>query len=237
MVKKNVRPRSAPATRSIIRKTTPRRTTPTTKSGLTSLIKRVSLGQVETKRSSKYQEGVDLMHNTTIYNLALLDTLQGDGNPDGANKYPGERIGNEIIAKALSFKFYLERQSSNASSHFKVIVFQYPAAGFSVNDGTFWQGANGAGANNIMRIIDTVAVNKIKILKQVILRPQQWYTRELSLYIPLGNKKIKYMDNNSQYPQGMNIGFAIVGCDKIADSTSTKIGELNYAWKLTYKDP
>lgn len=203
---------------------------------LTALIKRVSLSQVETKRSSDYGENNDMFHNVTIYKVNLLATNQGDGNPDGADHYPGQRIGNEIIAKALSFKFYLERQSSNVSTHFKIIVFKYPSH-FAINDGSFWQGANGAGANNILRIIDTVATNKITIVKQIIVRPTITQTKELNFYVPLRNRKVVYQDNNHSYPKDFNFGFCIVGCDKIGDNANTKIGELNYAWKLTYKDP
>jgi hypothetical protein len=200
------------------------------------MIKRVSLAQVETKRSSDYGENNDLFHNVSIYKINLLATSQGDGNPDGANHYPGQRIGNEIIAKALSFKFYLERQSSNVSTHFKIIVFKYPSH-FAINDNSFWQGANGLGANNILRIIDTVATNKITIVKQLIVRPTITQTKELNFYVPLRNRKVVYQDNNNSLPKDFNFGFCIVGCDKIGDSTNTKVGELNYAWKLTYKDP
>lgn len=204
---------------------------------ITSLIKKVSLAQVETRRSAFYGEGSDLLHNTTQYYGGLLNTTVGTNNPDGANHYPGQRIGSEIIAKAINFKFYLERQSSNSSSHFKVIVFRYPSHNFTLNDGNFWQGGSGSGANNILRIIDTIAINKITVLKQFIVRPNDQLTKELNFYIPLRNKKIVYNDNSSVTPKDFNIGFAIVGCDKIGDATTSKIGELNYAWKMTYKDP
>jgi hypothetical protein len=215
----------------------PRAKKPVTTKNITALIKRVSLAQVETKRSSSYLENRDIMHNITQYHGNFLNTTQGDGNPDGANNFPGQRIGNEIIAKALTFKLYLERQSSNSSTHFKVIVFKYPSHNFTLNDGNFWQGANGVGALNVLRIIDTIATNKITVLKQVIVRPNDVLTKELSFYIPLKNKKIVYNDNNSVTPKDFNIGLAVVGCDKIGDATTDQVGELNYAWKLTYKDP
>lgn len=204
---------------------------------LTKLIKKVSLSQCETKRSSSYLENRNIMHNITEYHGNFLNTTQGDGNPDGANQYPGQRIGNEIIAKALNFKIYLERQASNLSTHFKVIIFKYPSHNFTLNDGNFWQGANGVGGLNVLRIIDTIATNKITVLKQIIVRPNDVQTKELSFTVPLKNKKIVYNDNNSVTPKDFNIGMAFVGCDKIGSATTNQVGEMNYAWKLTYKDP
>ena len=221
----------------MVPKRRPARKKPVTTKNLTSLIKRVSLQNVETKRSAKYHEGVQLLHNVTRYYSALLNTTQGDGNPDGANQYPGPRIGNEIIAKALNFKFYLERDTgTGGSAHFKIIVFKYPSY-YAIDDGRFWQGASGAGGNNILRIIDTIATNKITVLKQVILRPHQFYTKELQLYIPLKNKKIVYEDNNTTTPKDFNIGYAIVACDKIGTAITTQVAKMNVAWKFTFKDP
>ena len=59
----------------------PAKKVPTTKK-LTALIKRVSLAQCETKRSSDYLQCHPLFHNVTQYYLNLLNTTQGEGNPD-----------------------------------------------------------------------------------------------------------------------------------------------------------
>lgn len=206
---------------------------------VTRLIKNVALKNCETKRSAKFEEGKDLLHNITVYQTGLLATSQGDDNPDGANRYPGSREGAEIIARGLNFKFYLERVK--ADTHYKIIVFKYKS-GDTVNDGSFWQGGTGTGANDIMRIIDTIETSRFKVLKQLIVQPSGhgWYTKELNFYINLRNMRVKYpsgYNESNTTPDGWDIGFAVVGCDKIATATTDKVGELNYAWKLTYKDP
>ena len=66
-----------------------------------------------------------------------------------------------------------------------------------------------------------------------------WTTDYREFYINLKNMKVKYSSglNEAQVPEHWNIGFAVVAVDKHNVATSTKISELNYSWKLYFKDP
>ena len=176
---------------------------PAKKTNIVKLIKNVALSQVESKRKSEYSEGLQLLHNQTHYVTRVMATSQGITNPSGADNIVGARIGNEIIAKGFSLKLYLESLNSYGSTHFKVVVFKYPTRvlqGVGVNDALLWQGAQGMGGNNILRIIDTIATNRVKVLKQVILRPRQFYTKYHDIYINLKNKKVRYIEDNATDP-------------------------------------
>lgn len=216
-------------------------------SKVTKLIKNVQLRNCETFRNSGYAQGTDMLHNVTRYYSGLLNTKQGIQNPDGGNTIdstiPGGRTGAEIVAKGLSFKFHLERESAAAGSHFRVVVFKYKS-GQSVNDSLFWQGASGNGANNMLRILDTIDTSEVKVLKHILVKPpiQGYFHSHLEFYVPLKNLKVRYPTGQSDgqspsEPEHWNIGFAVVGDYKHSTAITSKIAELNYAWKLFYKDP
>lgn len=232
-----------PGTRSVrtLNRRPKRRMSTKKTSSLTSMIKRVSLSQVETKRKSAYSEGINLGHNITHYVDRIMATKQGVQNPSGAdNIVPDARIGNEIIAKGLSIKFYLDSLESGASTHFKIVVFKYPTRvlqGPGVNDNLLWQGAAGLGNNNVLRIIDTVATNRVKILKQVILRPRNFLTKYHDIYIDLKNTKIRYNEDAASDPQLEDIAFAVVACDTFGTATGNHVANLNYNMRFTFKDP
>ena len=214
---------------------------PARKQSIVKLIKTVALSQCESKRKSEYSEGLNLIHNQTHYVTRIMATTQGITNPSGAdNIIPAARIGNEIIAKGFSLKLYLESINSYGSTHYKVIVFKYPTRvmqSVGVNDALLWQGANGVGGNNILRIIDTIATNRVKVLKQTILRPHQFYTKYHEIYINLKNKKIRYVEDKATDPQFEDLGFAVVACNEFGTPANTHIANLHYNLRFTFKDP
>ena len=211
---------------------------------VTKLIKNVALKQCETKRSSDYQQGLDLLHNVTRYYGGLLDVREGIFNPDGANtrdnlSFQGSRLGSEIIARGIGFKFQLEREGSHASACHRIIVFKYKQ-GQVLDDGLFWQGANGNGVQNILRMLDNIETSEVKVLKHILVKPYiGWTTDFREFYINLKNMKVKYSSglNEAQVPEHWNIGFAVVAVDKHNTPITTKVSELNYSWKLYFKDP
>lgn len=210
---------------------------------LTKMIKNVSLKNSETKRSSDYFQGQDLFHNKTVYHGGLINVKVGTGNPDGLNTrdgsgFQGSRIGNEIICRGIAFKFYLERLSGGANSHFRICVFKY-RQGATLDDAYFWQAGAGDGQNDILRINDSIDTSEIKVLKHLTIRPSGhgWYTGNVDFYVLLKNWKVKFSTGTSGQPEHYNIGFAVVAVDKHNTPVTTHIADLNYAWKLFYKDP
>lgn len=213
---------------------------------LTRMIKNVSLKNSETKRSSDYQQGLVLNHNTTRYYGGLLDVRHGIGNPDGGNtrdnlSIPGTRVGAEIFAKGLSFKFQLERDTSHPDTFHRIVVFKYKQ-GQTLDDGLFWQGANGNGVNNILRTLDTIETSEVKVLKHLLVRPTTnlgLYTDHREFYVNLKNTRVKYSSglNELETPEHWNIGFAVVAVSKHNVPITAAVATLNYSWKLFFKDP
>ena len=220
---------------------------------LTKMIKNVTLTQVETKRRGIFQEGKNLVHNRTLYFAGIMKTAQGLGNPSGAmpditnpDLSIGDRVGNEIIAKGLSIKMQLDNLVTTPI-HYKVIVFEYatrlvtndPAGLGAVNDKLLWQGKDGQGNLNMLRTIDSIATNRVRVVKEYRFTQIQGAANQnvKSFYIPLKNKKIKYIDNNSIDPQNKDLCVAVVCCGAMQTNADEHIADLNYAIKFTYKDP
>lgn len=215
---------------------------------LTALVKRVSLNQAETLRSTKSLENIQLYHNQTYYITNLLHTTQGDTNPGGAQVF-GTRQGQEVIAKGLSLKFWLSNKNDRPNCMYKIIVFKYPTRGtLIVGDALLWQGTDGQGAQ-MNRMIDSIATNRVHILAQRIIHPDReaefvgvgGFGKEKShlreIYIPLKDKKLRYIDPNSFFPQDHDIGFAVVAYDSFGTLTSDNIASYAYVSRFTYKDP
>jgi len=204
-------------------------------------VEQTMLRQCETKRSSRAAQGTNLNHNQTFYLGSLFRTTPDTGNPDGTNHWPGPRVGSEILAQGLSVKLYLERLPGFHNSHFKVIIFKYNAQ-TSLGDSAFWQGLNGDGQSNILRVIDTVQTGNVKILKQLIIKPAFGFDHhvERNFYINLRNERVRYYADTGighLLPEKHDLGMAVVACNQSADSYGTHLADMSYAVKLTYKDP
>lgn len=221
---------------------------PKTKPKLTQMIKTVALKQCETKRSSKYQENVELYHNQSYYQTNLLNTTQGKENPSGANEL-GKRVGQEVLAKGLSLKLWISNKGDRPNVMYKIIVFKYPTRGtLIVGDAMIWQGTDGAGGM-MNRMIDSVATNRVHVLCERMILPEKEsdfsaggeLDREKShyrdIYIPLRNRKTKYIEPDSFFPQDHDIGFLIVGYDAYGTASTDQVGSYAFVSRFYYKDP
>jgi len=218
-----------------------------TNTNLIRAIKNVTLKQCETKRSSQYTEDLQqIFHNKTYYAQSLLATTQGTADPQGLNMAGRNRVGDEVIAKGLSIKFFLENVSSHPNIIYKIYVFQYNVLESPINDQYFWCGTDGFGAN-MNRTLDKPHTDRLKILKVMTINPRLGSmstpsgglvkTRQLSCWIPLKNRRIQYNADNSINPRFRDIGFAVLAYDAINTPEIEVISNFQYASTFYYKDP
>lgn len=221
---------------------------------LTRRVKNIQLNQCETKNKGWYFGALEdatggviqLGHNITKYYPTIYATTQDITNPYGAmnsaNQLPfaaGPRIGNEIIPKAISLKIQLDN-AIGSGIHYKVILFEYDThiSDNDVKDSLLWQGKNGQGVDNVLRTLDSIAINRVKILKQFnIYQNENSNSTVRQFYVPLKNRKLRYTDNNGLRPQGRDCALAIVAVGRMTEQQSHHIANASFALKFTYKDP
>lgn len=228
---------------------------PTVKN-LTPLVKRIQLNQCETQRASSYHghtvDGagvVELAHNRTKFFPRLYATSQGPANPYGSDPtplhIPGQRVGNQVIAKGLSLKLQLDNHTLGSSPgyraiSYKVVLFEYDADidDNDVDEGLLWQGQNGDGVNNMLRSVDSIATNRVKVIKQFIIKENLDTGISIrNYYIPLKEKKINYQGNDSTRPQHRNLCFSITPICTMRTTVGDHVADMSAAIKFTYKDP
>lgn len=226
----------------------------TTSTALTSKIKNIQLNQCETKRKGWYfgalTDGtggvIQLGHNITEYWATIYATKQSITNPNGAmnamNTLPyaaGPRIGNEIIPKAISIKLQLDNVAGSGI-HYKLILFEYDSniPEGNVKDSLLWYGKNGEGVDNVLRTLDSIAVNRVKVLKQYsIYQNEDANSTVRQFYIPLKNRKLRYTDNGNVKPFGKDCALALVAVGRMTEPQGQHIANASFALKFTYKDP
>lgn len=221
-------------------------------------IKKVSLSLNETKLSSqRFFAGTNaepLYHNVTNYDIkALLSTSQGFDNPSGTTEDSRNRIGTEILARGLQLKFMFISAQSRPNMNIMAFVYNYDATITSPTDINFWCGPAGGGVTNQNRFLDRPNNNKVKILKKFRIGNRQNYSSNVpseaersntcykEIYIPLKNKKIKYIENSAgastSTPQWRNIGVALVAYDTTNTLQSDIVAYVTCQTTLYFKDP
>ena len=185
----------------------------------------------------------------------MLATTQGMTAGDGVASATNNRIGDQVIARGLKFKVYIENQLDRPNVMYRMFLFKYNtllyAGGASMQDNEFWEGLTGGGQIT-NRMLGKVRTRNIKILRSKLVKPT--YQANYSIlsgpstgpyvktdfhewYIPLKNKKIQYRDGDSVFPTRDGYGFAIVAFDAQNTGLGTHIS--NCMWQSTfyYKDP
>lgn len=211
---------------------------------LTSKIKSVSLSQSETKTNGLYEQGLDLLHNTTRYVVNLLQTQQGDTANPGTTQI-ANRIGNEVIARGLKIQLQFISDPTRPNLNVRYFVFRYEA-NEAPSDTNFWVGPAGAGGN-MNRMIDFPDTRNVTILRTGLIQnrnklPTGEATQPVNnvyrnLWIPMKNKKIKYDSNNSTIPKYTTLGMAFVSYDANNTSQTDILNYLSYSTRFYFKDP
>ncbi len=231
----------------------PRKTKGT--ASLTRKIKAISLKQVETKRVSHAVEDEILRHNVTSYTIDnLLGTAQGIQNPGAVVPFPqGEiRVGNEIIARGISIKLWLENSVNHPNLMYRIVLFKYPSRMTPVlNDQFLWQGNDGLGGP-FNRMIDTIANNRVKILYSTVVKPTPFAqfqgadsaaagghskTTLLEKYINLKNLKVRYTEAKGTRPMFDDICLAVVPFDTHNTPQGLELARMSHSVRVYFKDP
>lgn len=212
----------------------------------------------ETKESTQYTSSLQqLFHDRTYYSGQLLATTQGFTAGDGVADATNNRIGDQVIARGLKFKVYVENQADRPNVMYRIFLFKYNtllyAGGATMQDNEFWEGPSGQGLLT-NRMLGKVRTRNIKILKSKLVKPthQANFTIQTAgpvpngpyaktdlheFWIPLKNKKIQYRDGNSVFPTRDGYGFAIVAFDTQNTATSDHISNIMWQSTFYYKDP
>lgn len=227
-----------------------RKRMPTTKGTLVKMIKNVSLKQSETKTSGLTFAGTALYHNVTFYQSNVLATKPGDQDESGF--VGGYRVGDEVIARGVSFKFHLSNSVTCPNVIYKVFVFKYNSSLWqTLNDSVFWCGIDGIGGN-MDRVVDMPNSERVKVLKSFTIQHQPNYCDVINggsgainrntstlrqIYVPLNNLKIRYNQDDSKIPRWTDIGVAVLAYDMNSTLQTDIRGYMTYSHKFYYKDP
>lgn len=216
------------------------------KSSLISLIKKVSLKNVETKSTHTIHENVNINHNTGYIYTNLLKTSQGITDTDTGTSAYANRIGDELLARGISIKLWIANKLDRPNVMYRIGVFKYQAASVPTLSQIF-TGANGN------RMMDNLDKEFITVVYQKIINLQtgvsgtlpigsdatKWAQKEahkyLKLWIPLKNKKILY-NNSGSVPKFIDYGFFIVPYDSYGTLTTDTIASFAYEQQFYFKD-
>ena len=210
---------------------------------LTSQIKSISLSNSETKTAGLYENGLNLLHNTTRYVVNLLKTSQGDTANPGTVMY-ANRIGNEVIARGLKIKLQFISDPTRPNLNVRWFVFRYEA-NQAPTDANFWVGTAGAGGN-MNRMLDYPDTRNVTVLKTGMIQNRNKLVPDTDqtvnnvyrdVWIPLRNRKVRYDANNSEIPKYTTIGMAFVAYDANNSLQTDIIQYLSYTTRFYFKDP
>lgn len=211
---------------------------------LISLIKKVSLKNVETKQTHRIVENINVNHNSGYIFTNLLTSYQGITDTDTGAIFNSTRIGDEVIAKGISIKLWIANKLDRPNIMYRLIVFKYQSQSPPTLT-TIFTGANG---NKMMDDIDKEYITPVY---QKLFNLQVGYSayatgtggdtdgREAhtykKIYIPLKNKKIVY-NNGGNIPKFIDYGFALIPYDSYGTLTTDNIASFTYQMKFYFKD-
>lgn len=220
------------------------------KASLVKLIKKVSLSKCETKNTHQIVENTDLYHNLETITTNLLYTRQGiSDNNTGTSSY-SSRLGDEVVARGLQFKFWFANKKDRPNVMYKIVVFKYytqstPPTSVFKSQGT---------SNRMIRDLDTEKLKVVKVKmfnlnsgsSQALTTDGNLYGftiagkeshKYLKIYIPLKNAKVKYIADDSGTPRNYDYGFAVIPYDSYGTLTTDIIASFAYNVKFYFKDP
>jgi len=209
------------------------------RSSLVSLIKSISLKQVETKTTHRIEENVNINHNSGYMYTNLLKTQQGITDTDTGSTAYANRLGDEVVARGISIKLWIANKRDRPNVMYRMGVFKYQAGSIP----TLAQIFTGANGNRMMDKMDneyiTIVYQKTFNLQNNIAFADASHTREAhtfrKIWIPLKNKKLIY-NNGGSVPKFIDYGFFIVPYDSYGTLITDNIASFAYEQQLYFKD-
>lgn len=208
-------------------------------------MKTIALRQCETKIESQYEENNQLNHNRTYYLNNRLRTVQAVNDPAGFGNATGSRIGDEIVARGIKFKFWMSNKADRPNVMYNIYIYRYNSLE-SPSDSTFWRGADGNGSV-MNRMLDQPNPEKVKVLKKLVVYSKNQFQgtppngKEHSYFkecwLPLNNKKVEYRRDGGGVPKGTDIGVALVCYDSYGTLITDTIASFGFSHTLYFKDP
>jgi len=215
------------------------------RANLVKLIKSVSLKPVETKNTHKIDENNQLFHNVPFIAVSgHLNTTLGTGDDNSGTSNFAGRIGDEVIARGLSYKFWFANKADRPNVMYKIIFFKHQSNITPASPAPYFsQGTT----NYMIRDIDTEKYKILKVIKFKLENNAQRITAQdtffgaeghkaLSVWIPLKNMRVKY-ENNSSIPRFFDYGYTIVAYDSYGTLTTDNIASFAVNRKFYFKDP
>lgn len=212
---------------------------------LVNLIKKISLKPSETKNTHNITENINLYHNSPNVQWAHLNTTQGTGDDNTGTNNNVARIGDEVIARGLSYKIWISNKLDRPNVMYRIIFFRYQSLLNGSMPSTVPYCSQGS-TNYMIRDLDT---EKFKIIKTITFQIQNNAQRisgtsllgaeghkYLNVWIPFKNQKIKYEDNSS-VPRFFDYGFSICCYDSYGTLTTDNIASFAVNIKFYFKDP
>lgn len=214
---------------------------------LVKLINKVSLKKAETKHTHRIDENQNINHNGESIKYGFLYTQQGTNDPDnGTSNYTG-RLGNEVVARGLSFKFWIANKLDRPNVMYRIVIFKYRA------DTVPTTCYKSQGTSNIMlRDLDVDLMTPIKTIRinlnqgaaeavKLISGSDQFVGIEghtyRSFYIPLKNKIVRYKDDNSGSPKYYDYAYSVCAYDSWGTPQADVVGSVASNVKFYFKDP
>jgi len=211
------------------------------------MIKSISLKQCETKNTHQIEEDIDIYHNLQTIKTNLLYTRQGlADNNTGTSSY-AMRIGDKVIARGLQFKFWFANVQDRPNVMYKVIFFKYYTQGTPPTSVFKSQGTS----NIMIRDLDNEKLKVIKV-KQFNLQVGASLVANNSLagdvnnveahrymkyYLPLKNRQVQYIADDSGTPRNVDYGFCVCAYDSYGTLQTDIVGTFAYNVKFYFKDP
>lgn len=214
------------------------------RSSLVSLIKKISLKPTETKHTHNIAENIQLYHNVPFISYAHLNTSQGVSDENNGTSNFVCRVGDEVIARGLSYKFWFANKLDRPNVMYKIIFFKYQSSTAPTGSAPFnTQGT----ANYMIRDLDVEKFKIIKVVKFTIQTSGQKVIsqdtfqgaeghKSITVYIPLKNQKLKY-ENGSSVPRFVDYAFTVVAYDSYGTLTTDNICSYAVNRKFYFKDP
>jgi len=228
------------------------------KKPLVKMMKAVSLKECETKQSSQYtQSSAELFHNLSYYAGNLQSTTQGVSDPEGTTTATRNRIGDEVVARGLSLKLFMNNKDDRPNVMYRIVIFRYNVlegiAPTPLTDTYFWSGTDGNGAN-MNRVLDRPNGDRIKVLQEHWIHPEKQANYSIQtagpspvgpfsktmyrkFWVPLNNRKVRYRGDNSPYCQFTDIGVMVLAYDAINTGQTDILTDIQWQSTFYYKDP
>lgn len=221
------------------------------------IAKQVQLKTCETKESSQYTADQQILfHNLSYYAGNLLATTQGTSDPSGVAQASRNRVGDEVIARGLSLKLFIQNDAQRPNVMYRIIIFKYNSIAITspgLDDTYFWCGPSGGGST-MNRMLDRPQTDRLKIIKSIVVNPTSEAnysiqtagpvpvgpfakTRMYKFWVPLKNRRIKYSEDGGNFPRFLGYGFCVTPYDSIATLETDILCRMQWQSTFYYKDP